>query len=437
MVLIYSNHLKGGEVLMSLTHKPRISVSNLSSLIDEPINIKILGVPPRKEVTIKAKRVSNGEKTFHFSSYATFLSDEQGTIDLNEQIPLNGSYSVKDGMGLFWSLEIIKREDNTNKKSINPPVLPPQSFTLSLEIDNEIVDEITIKRLWKAENISRESIRENGIVGTFFHNEDGKPYPAIIILGGSEGGLNEFLGSLLASRGFTVLVLAYFGLEHLPKRLVEIPLEYIEKAIDWLKERPETQKGWLGIHGVSRGSELALLSASLFQDIKAVVSLNGSAILFSGIVPWSDEETLPPAWVYKGEPFPYASAQNPTKIALECLEMYKERKGNPLVKWYKALTSDSEVVRQATIKVEKINGPILLISGKEDITVEFSRKAIERLKEFHFNHQFEHLIYPGANHSLGIPYVYYGNGKKKETAFASADSWKKTIKFFAESSSKR
>ncbi|MEM5686604.1 hypothetical protein AAHB49_06340 [Bacillus cereus] len=68
------------------------------------------------------------------------------------------------------------------------------------------------------------SIRENGLVATFFYNENKKANPGIIVLGGSEGGLNEYLAALLASHNFSVLALAYFGIDNLPKQLVEIPL---------------------------------------------------------------------------------------------------------------------------------------------------------------------------------------------------------------------
>ncbi|RDI45562.1 acyl-CoA thioesterase/bile acid-CoA:amino acid N-acyltransferase family protein [Falsibacillus pallidus] len=416
-------------------NKPWIQVDRMTSLVDSPINIRILDVEPQKEVTIKAHRAVEGEKIFHFSSFATFISDDMGQIDLNKQAPVRGTYSGTDGMGLFWSLEVSKIEEKVENLTSNssPDILPPQKFTLSLEIDEQVVNEIQIERLWKAENVERRSIRENGLIATLFSNKDGKPRPAVIMLGGSEGGLNEFQGSLLASHGFTVLVLAYFGIDHLPKRLVEIPLEYIETAIEWMKDCQEVKKGWLGIHGVSRGSELALLSASLFHDIKAVVSLNGSSILFSGIVSWTEEQTLPPAWTYKGEPLPYATPCNPVKAALECREMSQKKTGDPIARWYKALTEDPDIVDKATIHVENINGPMLLISGEEDVTLEFSKKAVERLKNHSFKEFYNHLIYTGAGHSIGIPYVFCNGEKKESMARASADSWRKTIEFFSES----
>src|SRR5699024_11289262 len=54
------------------------------------------------------------------------------------------------------------------------------------------------------------------------------PLPTIVVLGGSEGGLSESSAALLASHGFNTFALAYFGIEDLPKELVNIPLDYIE-----------------------------------------------------------------------------------------------------------------------------------------------------------------------------------------------------------------
>ena len=61
------------------------------------------------------------------------------------------------------------------------------------------------------------------------------------------------------------------------------------------------------MHGVSRGAELALWSGVLFDEIKAIVSLNGSGVSFAGITPWTEEPNLLPAWMYKGEALPYAT----------------------------------------------------------------------------------------------------------------------------------
>ena len=56
----------------------------------------------------------------------------------------------------------------------------------------------------------------------------------VIDLFGTAGGLNDFKASLLASHGFTVLSLAYFGFDDLPKMLPYCEMEYFEEAADWL-----------------------------------------------------------------------------------------------------------------------------------------------------------------------------------------------------------
>lgn len=335
--------------------KPKIIVSSLDSLIDSRIDIQVVGLLPRQIVTLRARRITVGSQEVFLESYAKLVADHFGVVDLNTQKPIEGSYNCIDGMGLFWSMDVIKVQSGKNSSSVAGHVLEPQKITITLESEDTILDEITLKRQWKTNQITRSPVRENGLIGTFFSNEDKKPRPGIIVVGGSEGGLNEYPAALLASQGFSVLALAYFGIEHLPERLVEIPLEYVKTAIDWFLERPEVNNDWLGIHGTSKGSELALLSGCYFSEIKSVVSLNGSSIALSGIVPWSDEETLPPSWIYKGEAIPYASPINPTKIALECKEMWGKKIGYPYLKWYDAITSDVDIVEKATIPVEKIN----------------------------------------------------------------------------------
>ena len=76
----------------------------------------------------------------------------------------------------------------------------------------------------------------------------------------------------LAARGYAALALAYFGTEHLPPTLAEIPLEYFETALAWLARQPEVDPDRLGVAGVLRGGELALLLGATFPALRAVVA---------------------------------------------------------------------------------------------------------------------------------------------------------------------
>ncbi|MFX9069660.1 hypothetical protein ABTN30_20420, partial [Acinetobacter baumannii] len=83
-----------------------------------------------------------------------------------------------------------------------------------------------ITRYLKAPDVTRIEIKEeNGLVGTLFLPQSKNRLPLIITLSGSNGGFSENRAKLLASNGFAVLALAYFGVPGLPPHLQEIPLE--------------------------------------------------------------------------------------------------------------------------------------------------------------------------------------------------------------------
>ena len=418
-----------------MTYNPKILVNKLVSMIDEAIHIQVTGLIPNVPIEIKASRISAGTKMFKLQSCSKFIADNHGKVDLKIAKPIEGTYQDVDAMGLFWSLE--RKEEVRGIEQNITEKLSPHKLTISLHIQNEVVDEVELIRLWKAPHIVREDVRDNGLVGTYFYHDTKEKKPGVIVVGGSEGGIYEYLASLLAAHGFNVLALGYFGVEGLPKGLHHIPMEYFKRGIDWIKARNEVAEGWLGIHGTSRGAELALLTGSLYENIRAVVALNGFAVPFAGIVPWTDDEFLPPAWTLGGEPIPYLRPENPVEVALQCKEMWMKGKGNPLGLWYKTLASDPKEVAAKAIPVERINGPVLIIGGDADSadSVGLSNMAMDRLKNANFRYEYDQLIYPNTGHSISFPYTFqsFTEGTKQATNSASLDSWDKTIAFFKRS----
>jgi hypothetical protein len=59
----------------------------------------------------------------------------------------------------------------------------------------------------------------------------------VIVLSGGGGGIDEHRGAILASHGYAALSLGYFNVEGLPRGLVNIPLEYFENAIRWMRRQ--------------------------------------------------------------------------------------------------------------------------------------------------------------------------------------------------------
>lgn len=69
------------------------------------------------------------------------------------------------------------------------------------------------------------------------------PFPGIIDLFGSGGGLCEYRASLLAGHGFAVLALAYFRFEDLPEYLNDMHLEYFKEAVDFMLQHSKVGSG--------------------------------------------------------------------------------------------------------------------------------------------------------------------------------------------------
>src|SRR5580693_2276076 len=66
------------------------------SLIDEPIAIRVTGVTPGANVTIRVRGGVNDAWTAN----ASFIADGDGRIDVTRMAPSKGSYTGVDAMGL-------------------------------------------------------------------------------------------------------------------------------------------------------------------------------------------------------------------------------------------------------------------------------------------------------------------------------------------------
>ncbi len=109
-------------------------------------------------------------------------------------------------MGLFWSM--------LPKERMAPPFKMgdrPMPITLTATCGDEHVTETTIIRLPMLPTMARREIREEGLVGTLFHDSSMRPRPGIIVLGGGGGGIYERMARWYASHGFAAFTLGYFG----------------------------------------------------------------------------------------------------------------------------------------------------------------------------------------------------------------------------------
>jgi len=316
-----------------------------------------------------------------------------GDLDLSLEAPLEGSYAGVDPDGPFWSMEA---KTSTSQ-------LGYRTYVVAL-VGTQTVATAQFDRIWTDPAVRSEPFTPGGLVGHLFLPPGPGPHPVVILLGGSEGGIEWSMGAgpIFASLGYASLGLAYFGLPGLPPSLSQVPLEYFETAIDELMNRPEIDGQRIGVFGGSRGGELALLIGATFPQIRGVVASVPSGVIwgdggagFGGRKrsSWTrDRQNLP--WI------PYSGAMPTSTVGPD---------GLPVVAYTPQFLEDlaaasTTAVDAATIRVEDTAGPILLIGGEDDqlwpscVLQEISAARLRAA-----GHDHEQVCYPRTGHWIGFP----------------------------------
>lgn len=415
---------------------PRLAPLPETCRVDEALRIRIEGLAQGTPVVLSL--ASAGIADTVMLARAGFVATG-GDVDLARDAPHSGSYTGIDPMGLFWSRTPHPAADVPTQVGV---ARDPMTATLTVEAGGEVLSH-AVRRYFLAPGVAAIEVAESGLVGRLFTPTVAANGRAVLVVGGSNGGLSwsAEVGALLAAHGYTALALAYFGLPTLPATLDRVPLEYFERALAWLQARPEVDEERIGVCGVSRGGELALLLGATFPSVRAVVAYVPSGLLW-GAYPFNFHS----AWTWRGEELPAAQV---TVQEWEALEASGRMQREPHVV-YDVILANEAVVRDTAIPVEKTQGPILMISGDADglwPATALTRVAERRLQDHRFAHRFEHLVYPGAGHAIGLPNVITSTTRFKHavsgedidlggtpgaTARASRDAWPRVLAFLAE-----
>jgi dienelactone hydrolase len=228
------------------------------------------------------------------------------------------------------------------------------------------------------------------------------------------------------------LSLAYFGAPGVPPQLEEIPLAYFQRAIDALLDASSSRDS-IAIVATSKGSEAALLVASIDKRVKGIVGYAPSSVAWSCICDDGDRSS----WTADGKPVPYIKPGRDPK--------YRTTSGQamrPGVNYlYRMMTSAN--MQEAAIDVGKIGARLMLIAGSDDQlwpSAEMLRQVQSKRQQSAIGAHDKYLVYAGAGHLIGKAYLPAGStkvaGGRIETggtpmanARAQEDSWPLVLEF--------
>ncbi|RAV99225.1 acyl-CoA thioester hydrolase/BAAT C-terminal domain-containing protein [Pseudochryseolinea flava] len=221
----------------------------------------------------------------------------------------------------------------------------------------------------------------------------GKKQALVVGLGGSEGG-NAWASDhwkktrdQFIQRGYAFLAIGYFAAPGAPDTLDQIALEDIYNSIKIATRHKQIDGTRIAIVGGSRGGDLALLIASYYSEIKCVVAIVPSHVTFPG----HTMHFTTSCWTYNGKQLPFVPVNEKAVPAL----LQRNLRGA-----FEAMLEDKVAEQSACIDVQKIKGPILLLSATKDEiapTTPMCDKMIDRLKNHDFKFPYEHIAIDGGH----------------------------------------
>lgn len=271
----------------------------------------------------------------------------------------------------------------------------------------------------------------------FFPGKGESPRPAILLIGGSEGGLKEYrniYARQLAAEGYSVLYPGYFETHENNRAFNLVPLETFHTALAWLRARADVDANRIAVVGHSKGGEAALLIASSDPRIAAVVAAMPSDVVWQGFDFSSmDMSKMSSSWTRGGRPLAYVP------YILPAWHEWVTGGSGTLARMYGTSWDARADHPAAAIAIDRIAAPILLICGEKDMiwpSCSMARAAETRARDA------EVLAYPNAGHWAFGPasglsvgdrkYLGTMGGTIESEIAARRDQWPKVLAFLAQ-----
>lgn len=422
----------------------KITVTPASGPLTQRRHITISGAAPGSVVNVRARTQRAGGE---WLTQVSYLVRDDGHVDLDEDAPVSGDFRTADSMGLFWAQS--GQGGRPGSEDVHTPIMTEvDAWTIPGSGFADVPEQrahAQVEQWLLSPEVTREEIREDGIVGTLFTPTGEGPFPTVIVMNGSGGGINEVRASQYAARGIQAFALAYFRAEGLSHYISRTPLEYLEKGIDYISSRGNLLGRPL-VSGQSRGGELTLLLASLFPEKMSGIAAFVPAAYVFGAQGAADpaDGWNGPTWTLGGKPLPHLWDNN---RGVTWQPWDGDPRPDPHRDVYMDALHDRDLMRATRIPIENFPGPVACVGGLDDRawpSSMASRIVMNTLARSGHTARRLLLDYEAAGHNIGVPFLpatlidvthpvsgakYSNGGTPAGNAKACEDSFEHIVEF--------
>ncbi|MGA9873181.1 MAG: acyl-CoA thioester hydrolase/BAAT C-terminal domain-containing protein [Rhodococcus sp. (in: high G+C Gram-positive bacteria)] len=369
-----------------------LEVDPVTGPIDGRTEFRAHGVGPGLPVHLDIATVdADGH---HWVSHRDYHIDREGRL------------KIDDPDRPWWDMTFV--DENT------PPVtFAPSPDGLDYRVSLHALEgssTTTVRRTWGDSVVRRDLEGDGWRLRIFFPDTDEELCPGVLVVPGIAGEkASAPTAALLASHGYVTAVLLYMGVPGLPRHFEEIPLEAVADGMAAFAAHKRVDAQRIAVFSASVGVTVALsaLTSAPTIAVRGVVATSPAHVVLQAITdgPPARASSL----TLRGEPLPYMPIRS-DKLIGQRIKTAMGRAFAPTLSSramklrpaYEAGLRDADAVAAASIPVERIEAPVLVVAGTADATYPADRMA-RALMARRDNSADRLVMLPNAGHILRPP----------------------------------